>query len=217
MRKNVITLIVGLILIVNCKEEESHTKKFIDTRDNISYKIVDIGNQTWMAENLRYRGNDLMKGNGLDSISNDTSPLQYYIYEDSKKYYNKFGCLYTWTAAQIACPDGWHLPSDDEWKELEKWFGMTEEEINKSGWRGNNEGSQLKEDRKSGFNVLMSGYKSNMGGFYLDKEVTAFWTSSEILNNTAYHRTLYKSETQIHRGDAKKGDGFCVRCVKNNN
>jgi len=214
MRHKLIILFFGVLLYQGCKKDIDSNKQFVDKRDNESYKIIDIGNQTWMAENLRYRGGELKPGKGLDSISNDASPLHYYIYKDSKKYYKRFGSLYTWTAAQIACPDGWHLPTDNEWQEMEISLGMTNKEAEGSNWRGTNEGSQLKKNGTSGFNGLMSGYKSNRGGFRKEKEVTAFWTSTPILKNTAYHRTLYESETKIHRGDAKNGDGFCVRCVK---
>lgn len=62
--------------------------------------------------------------------------------------------------AKNSCPDGWHLPSDNEWKKLEMTLGMSYNEANDDGWRGNNpgQGKLLKKGGESHFNAFFSGY-----------------------------------------------------------
>src|SRR5690554_6700140 len=97
-----------------------------DARDNQTYRIVTIGSQTWMAENLKYLPSVVGPETG-----SQTTP-HYYVYgyngtnvTDAKATanYNTYGVLYNWPAEMNACPDGWHLPSDAEWTELTDYLG----------------------------------------------------------------------------------------------
>jgi uncharacterized protein (TIGR02145 family) len=94
---------------------------FIDPRDGNTYRIARIGNQCWLAENLKY----------LPAVCPSTTTpngsAMYYVYDyqgrcvDEAKAtanYRNYGVLYNWPAAPAACPPGWHLPSDQEWSEL---------------------------------------------------------------------------------------------------
>lgn len=82
-----------------------------DSRDSNKYEVVIIGDQTWFAENANF----YIEGSC-------------YYDKDSLKYENN-GRLYTWEMAQKVCPEGWRLPSDDEWKNLELFLGMSEDYI----------------------------------------------------------------------------------------
>jgi len=91
------------------KSTESQVGKYlIDSRDGKKYKIVKIGTQTWMAENLNYAGQN-------DDIG-------YCLGKDPKNC-KKYGALYTWDEAMKICPSGWHLPSKDEWETLVDFAG----------------------------------------------------------------------------------------------
>lgn len=118
-----------------------------DPRDGKTYAVVTIGGRTWMAENLRYAA--------PGSWANPYSPSAAY------------GRMYDGVTAQTACPDGWRLPSDGEWNELEIALGLRPEDATTTGWRGAH-GTGMKSVRgwiddgdgtnASGFNVLPAGY-----------------------------------------------------------
>ncbi|MEN8251681.1 MAG: FISUMP domain-containing protein [Bacteroidota bacterium] len=204
---------------------------FIDGRDNKEYIATPIGDQIWMGENLSYLPSVHRPSTGSETESN------YYVYSYNgtvveeamaEANYNTFGVLYNWIAAQESCPAGWHLPSDTEWKQLEKQLGMTDEELNLIWGRGedNNIGGKLKEagsqhwlspntgaTNESGFTALAGGYRNVYGTFDQFGYVAYFWSSTQ--NNTkAWTRLLDKDGTYISRSELSKIFGFSVRCVK---
>ena len=155
----------------NCNGEtdENCSGTFVDERDGHEYNWVIIGDQKCMAENLAY--------------DSDGS----YLY-DTPEHSEQYGRLYTWAAANNgACPNGWHLPSDDEWKQMEIFIGLTEEEADDGETRGTNEGDKLKSisgwnnngngTDEYGFSGLPGGYGSVNGGFG-NIGIYGYWWSS---------------------------------------
>lgn len=112
-----------------------------DPRDHKVYAVSRIGTQVWMAENLRY------ETEGVEENPNNPIP--------------KYGCLYNWSAATVACPEGWHLPSDSDWRHLEQTMGMAEHDLSKIGWRDLLKVTELKS--QSGWAINNNG--SNVSGF----------------------------------------------------
>lgn len=95
------------------------------------YKTVQIGDQVWMAENLAY----------LPVVGKIADRGGYYVYDylgydiveaKNTDNYKKHGVLYSYNQAKSSCPKGWHIASDEEWKTLEKFIGMTDYEINEA-------------------------------------------------------------------------------------
>ena len=120
---------------------------FIDPRDDQEYQTVTIGDQVWMAENLAY-----LPAVSPSSASSSFQPY-YYVYDyegtnvseaKATNNYSTYGVLYNWGATSEACPTGWHLPSEDEWQELEIYLGMSESELDNIGYRGTKQGTNLK-------------------------------------------------------------------------
>lgn len=200
---------------------------FIDERDGREYKTVQIGDQCWMAENLAY----------LPQVSPKTaystvSPT-YHVYQylgtniseaKSTDNYKNFGVLYNFPAAMESCPEGWHLASDEDWKELEIYIGMSQSEADKiAAWRGTDEGYQLKSASgwisdgngidKYGFTILPAGYRSASGGFS-SLGYSAYYTmmgeTSSILRSLNYSRGTVSREN----GESARAYGFSVRCIK---
>ena len=87
---------------------DATAKTLKDLRDGKTYKTVVIGEQTWMAENLNY----------ADSVKTPSLKGKSWCYDGVAGYCEKYGRLYTWAAAKTVCPEGWHLPSYDEWNTL---------------------------------------------------------------------------------------------------
>lgn len=187
---------------------EANKGVFIDLRDSISYSYIKIGNQIWMNENLNYDD-----GKGPCTINTNMKC-------------DKCGVYYSYEDALTICPDGWHLPSDEEWMELEIEVGMNEAESRKFGWRGTPPGQAptLLFKGNSGVDLRMCGYgfKTNFSKknpkytiSYLGEQAY-YWTSSECsyLNGTSYTRH-FKGRASIERIDKPKNSLLPVRCVKN--
>ena len=126
--KNAIFSFTFAILLLTTSAFAQLKGVFTDARDGKVYKTITIGTQTWMAENLAY----------LPSVSHSfTSSFDfpvYYVYgydgnsvsaAKASANYITYGVLYNWEAAKIACPSGWHLPTDAEWTILENYLGTT--------------------------------------------------------------------------------------------
>jgi len=114
---------------MSCNKKEEITVNnevptiFTDPRDGNEYAIIKIGEQTWFTEDLTYTSPDF-----ISYLNNATN-----------------GRLYNWDAAINACPSGWHLPSDNDWKVLEIHLGMTLEEVELQNFRGTDQGKMLKD------------------------------------------------------------------------
>ncbi|NQU88561.1 MAG: hypothetical protein HQ541_22670, partial [Mariniphaga sp.] len=182
-----------------------------DVEGNI-YKTVKIGEQTWMQENLKVTKNP----NGDDIIS--------YCYSDIPAQAETYGRLYTWNVAmdnstlektQGICPDGWHLPADKEWQNLEIYLGMTQVEAEMENiWRGDNVGTKLKMGGDSGYEALLSGRRSSSGSYLLLNKYEYMWTSSEHGAN-AWRRCLDINSDKIGRWNTfSKSYAFSIRCIK---
>lgn len=180
---------------------------FTDLRDWARYKYVIIGNQTWMAENLYYETKD---GS--------------WCYENNPINSQNFGRYYTWTRAVAACPPGWHLPDDNEWKELERFLGMSTSDSEKTKWRtSGNVGLKLKSDRswwgsgnnESGFNAGAYGYRMTDGTYYGRYNIAEFWTASSYPDGKGWSRWLSRESAGVYRITQSKTNGLSVRCVKN--
>jgi len=201
--------------------------------DGNDYNTVWIGNQLWMAENLRTTryadGTLLTNGEGISGMSSDDQRKYYFWYNnDSLNNAELYGALYTWGAIlngyntsssnpsgiQGICPAGWHIPSDDEWKELEIYLGLTQTEADASGWRGTNQGARLKIGGDSGFEGILSGeFITFSNPFFRDLgSVAKYWTASENFDFNYWCRILNSDMTTIGRGYGQ--GGFSVRCVK---
>lgn len=216
--------------------------------DGNIYQTVQIGDQLWMKENLKTThyadGTALLDGSAAGDLSGDYTSKYYFSYNNDESHVATYGRLYTWAAAvngasggdsetqrvQGVCPDGWHVPGDDEWQELEMFLGLTEYEANQTYWRGMNEGLALREpggshwnDRwrdyiagtdESGFRALPGGSRTNTQSFRDMTKRGNFWSATESIGIYAWQRRLYYNDAQIYRYDDYKSRAYSVRCVK---
>jgi len=214
--------------------------------DGNNYPTILIGEQTWMAENLRVK--NFADGTPIPPVENTSmwddliSSDKAYCWNDNNATTGEtYGALYTWAAAmngaagsdanpgtvQGVCPTGWHLPGDSEWKQLEMHLGMTQVEADNTGWRGSNEGGELKKegtshwnnpntgaDNSSGFTALPGGNRYDYGTFFNVGSSAFFWTITDLNASDAKARSLNYNIGKIYRSDYNKTNGFSVRCVK---
>ena len=168
-------------------------------RDGNTYKTVKIGSQTWMAENLKVRTEDS------------------WCYKDMESNCQKYGRLYSWDAAKVACPAGWHLPGKGEFEAL--FFAVGSEDVagkklkSTSGW-DEYEGKSGNGDDAFGFSALPAGHRY-YNGDYNDEGLNAnFWSSTENSSDFAYDMYLNFLSDKAYLDFNTKDFGFSVRCLK---
>ena len=205
--------------------------------DGNNYTSIIIGGKEWMAENLKvthYPNGDL-----IPLVTDNTAwgNLAANNTEDAYTYYNNnangeadtYGSLYTYAAAigdnwardntanQGVCPDGWHLPTDVEWLELETYLG-TNAGSKLAGyatlWSDGNLDQSI-DFGTSGFSALPSGIRDNNGTFYFFGVNSFWWSASENDSSSATNRYLDFNNTTVYSNNYDKSNGFSVRCLKN--
>ena len=226
---------VAFVLLIQCEKDENFTGDsgtFKDSRDGHKYKWIKIGNQIWMAENLKY----------LPSVvgpatASGTAPY-YYVYgyngtdvnaAKSAANYTTYGVLYNWSAAmngasgstynpsgvQGVCPKGWHLPSHAEWTELKDYLGATVaggklKETGTTHWISPNTGAT----NEVGFTALPGGTRKWDNTFYNIGYEGYWWSASDTLSSHAWLQIMRYDLSGHSGGIYSKVHGFSVRGVK---
>jgi uncharacterized protein (TIGR02145 family) len=193
--------------ILNYVHPEITYDTVVDMRDKRVYRTVKIGDQVWMAENLKFKTKSGSKVYPRDPVHEDV-----------------YGRLYSWEAALNACPKGWHLPSDDDWKELEGYLGMGYFLQNGRGWREPVDTLSLKSavgwisgitsGDKTGFTALPGGYCDSDLVFYNEGYFSYFWTATETDASDAWYRVITYDVHDIGKFSFSKKYRFSVRCIK---
>lgn len=196
-----------------------------------AYNTIQIGNQLWIADNFRttkYRNGDAIRDTAGFTTWELFDEGAYLSYNNDDNLVSSYGRLYNWFAVNDKrglAPDGWHIPSDNEWKELEEYLGMSKEEIDLVGSRDNNEvGIKLKSNsgwhenkngtNESGFTALPSGFCGNYGDFDGDGFDAIFWSSTLSDDGIPWRRGLGYLALGMARYTNGKNYGFSVRCIK---
>ena len=207
--------------------------------DGNVYETIQIGDQLWMAENLKVthynNGDDIQYVQSESSepdVWENLSTGAYGYYNDDPSLLDTYGNLYNWYAVdddREICPEGWHVPSDLEYQQLEIHLGMDPDEADDYGYRGTDEGSQLAGNEElwnsgdlennevfgtSGFNGLPAGSRYHHTGHYTSMGTYGyFWSSSEYGSNHAWYRLLHYHNSNVLRYNSNKRNGFSVRCL----
>lgn len=184
--------------------------------DGNIYKTIKIGNQWWMAENLKvthYRnGDEIPCLTDDDKWDNNNGAYCYYNNDSSN--IRKNGMLYNWFAVNDSrkiAPKGWHIPSDEEWQVIVDYLGGDTLAGGKMKSIGTIEGDL----NENGFSALPGGYRYNHGTFDGIGTNSYFWSSTESSGGNAWYRYLYYGNSVVYRDDSGwKQGGYSVRCVK---
>jgi len=170
---------------------------FTDSRNGMLYKTVNINGKIWMAANLSYKPQTGKSG----------------CYDNNPDNCRIYGGLYDWNTALKVCPEGWHLPSRQEWEELVTAAGGVARKLKAiSGWDYCAGGGD-----DFGFSALPGGERNGYNGdFNSVGGIGYWWTATESESGNAYYRRMsgsYDGVNDIQDHD-NKSNGYSVRCVQ---
>jgi uncharacterized protein (TIGR02145 family) len=212
--KKLLILSINLVLISSCGLINK-TGTFIDPRDNVEYKTIKIEDQTWFAENLKFK-----------------SDSDCWCYNDDEKNCNTYGRLYNLEIAKKVCPEGWRLPTIKDWQIMLSNIGMDVIYLDTLGLYSNrrfdsiNIGGKLKsklywteKDRnnnETGFNALPSGGRFSNGEYSRIGYETSFWTDVQaVFHLEGYNSSYIWASPRYNDPVSHSEEGNPVRCIKN--
>lgn len=227
MKTNILLIFV-LFLAISCKkdnEDQPIKGETVTDIDGNVYKTIKIGNQVWMAENLRvtrYRNGDAIPNIGDNNDwKNSANGARCYYDNDSATYAAIYGALYNGKAimdTRNIAPEGWHIATNENWELLRDTLGgeiVAGNKIKEAGtahWRSPNADA----DNSSGFNALPGGYRSgSLGTFIYLSELAYYWTSTvSLTSDRNYSWSLSYNKSNLENSNDALKWGFSVRCVK---
>jgi len=239
--KSVISIPVSEIELITFSGSIVVNESIVKDIEGNIYKTVQIGQQVWMAENLKTKtfndGSPIQLVTENNEWYNMKAHAYCWYYNDESTNKNKYGALYNWYAVNSSklCPLGWHVSTDNDWKELENYLVANGHNSNKgtaemigkslaskSGWNPStmpsDVGSELLPEykNKSGFSALPGGFRTTNGGFSNPSGIGGYWwTSTEKNENQAWFKNLINYRGTLEEAAQSKYFGCSVRCVKN--
>jgi len=195
--------------------------------DSNTYATVLIGEQCWLRQNLNVGvyTESTYSGEAHSNVS-ENGIIEKYCFKNDTNFCKVYGGLYDWhemmqyiatEGSQGVCPTGWHIPTDADWKILEKTLGMSPTIVDSTGYRGFYQGQKLLKNNETNFDALFAGFRFINGSFSHENYYASFWTSSTHPEKPteAFYRSINSGNPQIHRESFGKERGFAVRCIKN--
>ena len=205
--------VATILLFVTLGTAFSSQGQTVSDYDGNVYQTVTIGDQVWLDENLKSL-----------HYSDGTMIPDVKAYNNSSSNANLYGRLYTWDAAmngstqektQGACPDGWHIPSEGDWKTLAQHLGgfpVAGGKLKESGtehWNSPNTDAT----NSSGFAALPAG-EHDTEKFQLLNEYAVLWSSSGGSGSWANYFYLAFDDAELHSNLYDKTFYYSVRCIK---
>lgn len=180
---------------------------------------MTVGTQVWAKANINV---GTMVSGSTTQTNNGT--VEKYCYEGLTAYCTTYGGLYQWDeamqyttteGAKGICPSGSHIPTDNDWKILEVYLGITQLQADTTGWRGAGLKDRLKVGGDSGLELPYAGYRDTNNVFYLLTTNADIWASSQVDANAKWFRSIDSGISTVYRGTYGKDFGFSVRCIGN--
>lgn len=219
---------LSLILIIGCSDDSS-----LNLPDDGNEYII-AGDQIWMKKNLNvahYRNGDTIPHVTNPDIWDTLTSGAWCFYDNDPAKGELYGKLYNWYAVNDErglAPSGWRVATDEDWKRLEMWVGLTAEEADARLYRGTNEGAKLAGNPdlwlegalknnvnfgSSGFDGLPGGIRTLRGRFD-DIGSSGYWWTATLYAGSAWYRSFNYEGGGIKRDTWFIGDGFSVRCTR---
>jgi uncharacterized protein (TIGR02145 family) len=239
-----IAALMLVVMIFSCKKDKDNAKPepepltITDVEGNV-YKTVKIGNQVWMAENLKVA--KLKDDTPISRISvntewaNCTSPA-YCGYANSQSNFEEYGALYNWYAVNSGklAPEGWHVPTIEEWESLMDYLVQNKYNYDGSlsgktfgkamaanwGWNatstvgavGNIDYPQVQ--NSSGLTLIGAGYREHDGYFEGIGDYACFWVKGPSAYDAANATLLCNDDLYMYKIEPYVKAGLSVRCIK---
>lgn len=222
MRKNLALFFVYVLMVsITAKTVTAQNSTTVKDQEGNIYKVVKIGSQTWMAENLKAtKFND---GTAIPLVSdkntwNTSMAPAFCWYENDTVYKSRYGALYNGYAVNTnrICPTGWHVSTDSEWTILTDFLGGKNSaggKLKESGtglWKDTNTGAT----NESGFTALPGGTRFSNGLFFTKGTAGYWWTFNGTNALNGWYWNLGFSTNVVSRNFHDSTNGFSVRCVK---
>jgi len=192
--------------------------------DGNSYSVVTIGNQTWMAENLKTtkynNGTDIPIVTDITTWINLTTSAYCWYNNDQVSFGSKYGALYNWYSVESnnLCPTGWHVPAKSEWGILTDFLGGSNvaggklKEIGTTHWNNPNTDAT----NESGFTALPGGSRNDFDGNYVSNGLWGgWWTATVVGTSNAWTLKLRYSDGTVYWPFYHFQSGYSVRCLRN--
>jgi uncharacterized protein (TIGR02145 family) len=230
--RSLLLIAITLSGISSTTAQTPGTEMVTDNDGNV-YRTVLIGKYMWMAENLKTTSynNGIKIPNITDSIAwRGLVTGAYCWYQNNEGNANIYGALYNWYAVNTGrlCPDGWRVPTDNEWKDLEGTadtrYDQGDPVWDKQSGRGLDAGKRLKAvsgwcsrgngTDDLGFSALPGGERCSRGRFFVGGRSGFLWSSSEKNDSIAWYRNMIYGLDDIYRNIHPKWMGFAVRCIR---
>lgn len=211
-------LMCGFLMMQACSDDESdpvvtpaQTGTMTD-KDGNTYPWVRLGNLDWMAENLK-SGVPFYEQTTVNMLGRTVSLVTETTEEAVRQYEKDFGNYYTYQQALDNCPDGWRLPTDEDWKNLEQALGMSVKNSDADGWR-NGAASLMEQtaEQGTGLNLRLGGefckwgYDGNSTTDsvvkpYRQYECGLYWTSTRdtTKEERVWYRKIMSGRNQVER------------------
>jgi len=233
-----LTLGIQVALFMACTEKDETLSYSCVDADGNSYKTVVIGNQVWMAENLKathyQSGAEAYLASGSTIWTDQPVGMRYYTH-NNLNYFNTYGYLYNWYVIQNdnIAPEGWRIPTEEDWQVLENYLranGFSYDQSDSSDmiakalatktyWKTCSlegaVGCNLSLNNATGFSALPGGYRTDQGTFYYEKEASCFWTATrDSATNKPYRKVLYYDRGELFTGSLDVKSACYIRCVR---
>jgi uncharacterized protein (TIGR02145 family) len=214
------TTAMFLVVVNGCKKDDDPSPDPVTDIDGNVYKTVKIGNQIWMAENLK-----VSKLNDRTNITwvtvgqswAETEDPAYCGYAKSQENADIYGGLYNWAAVNTGklAPEGWHVATKFDWAKLIEYLGGETEtpiKLKESGtvhWTSPNDATNI-----TGFTALPGGSRNTEGIFFGLGINATWWSATESSDSKAYLFELSTNNVNPLQSASYKECGFSIRCVK---
>jgi uncharacterized protein (TIGR02145 family) len=224
---SIIAIGLSFVFFTGCKKEDNNDDILISDIDGNEYHTIIIGNQEWMVENLKTtQYND---GTPIPLITESSewksmsSPGYCWYENDDTTYKNTYGALYNWYAVNTdkLCPTGWHVPTEEEWTNLNDSLGGKDVaggkmksigtiEIGDGEWFSPNTDAT----NEVGFSALPGGGRYFNGNFGWMGHYGTCWSSTESSSSSAWSRYVKYNSGSLSREAYDKKTGYSVRCIR---